>query len=154
VAAGGSHLIVGAQSGSCAVNAVTLSAPPFSFFESVAEAAVAVSPRRPRPAVERGVRHISVRLPGGRRAWRYDLFGDRPAGLADFTPLWDDVSAITAPVMLVRGGDSWLVTNDDVAQFRTRMPGPRAEVVPEAGHAVQSDQLLALARLIEEFVLG
>jgi hypothetical protein len=34
------------------------------------------------------------------------------------------------------------------------MPGLRAEVMPEAGHAVRSDQLLALARLIEEFVFG
>jgi hypothetical protein len=79
VAAGGSHLIVGGQSGSYAVNAVTLSAPPFSFFEAMAEAAVAVSPRRPRSAVERGVRHNSARLPDGRWRWRYDLFGERPA---------------------------------------------------------------------------
>jgi len=34
------------------------------------------------------------------------------------------------------------------------MPGLRAEMVPEAGHAIQSDQPLALARLIEEFVFG
>jgi esterase len=77
----------------------------------------------------------------------------RAAGLADFTRLWEDVSAITAPVMLVRGGDSGFVT-DDVGQFLSRKPGLRAEVVPEAGHAVQSDQPLALARLIDEFVFG
>ena len=32
--------------------------------------------------------------------------------------------------------------------------GLRAEVVSEAGHAIHSDQPLALARLIEEFVFG
>jgi pimeloyl-ACP methyl ester carboxylesterase len=100
------------------------------------------------------VRHNSVRLPDGRWTWRYDLFGERPAGLTDFTALWEDVSAITAPAMLVRGGESRFVTDDDVAQFRGRKPGLRTEVVPQAGHAVQSDQPLALARLIEEFVFG
>ena len=124
--------------------------PVYDSFEAMAEAAVAASPRRPRSAVERGVRHNSVRLPDGRWTWRYDLFGDRSAGLSDFTPLWDDVAAITAPVMLVRGGESRFVTDDHVAQFRTRMPGLRTEVVPGAGHAVQSDQPLALARLIQE----
>jgi pimeloyl-ACP methyl ester carboxylesterase len=128
--------------------------PVYDSFELMVEAAAATSPRRPRSAVERGVRHNSRRLPDGRWTWRYDLFGERPAGLADFTPLWQDVSAITAPTMLVTGGDSKFVADDDVAEFRTRMPGLRAEVVPEAGHAVQSDQPLALARLIEEFVFG
>jgi pimeloyl-ACP methyl ester carboxylesterase len=128
--------------------------PVYDSFEAMAEAAVAASPRRPRSAVERGVGHNSVRLPDGRWTWRYDLFGERPAGLADFTALWEDVSAITAPVMLVRGGDSRFVTDDDVAQFRSRMAGLRAEVVPDSGHAVQSDQPLALARLIQEFVFG
>jgi pimeloyl-ACP methyl ester carboxylesterase len=128
--------------------------PVYDSFEAMAEAAVAASPRRPRSAVERGVRHNSVRLPDGRWTWRYDLFGERSADWSDFTPLWDDVSAITAPVMLVRGGDSRFVTDDHVAQFRSRMPGLRTEVVPGAGHAVQSDQPLALARLIGEFVFG
>ena len=128
--------------------------PVYDSFDLMVEAAVAASPRRPRSAVERGVRHNSRRLPDGRWTWRYDLFGERPAGLADFTPLWQDVSAITAPVMLVTGGDSRFVRDDDVAQFRSRMPGLRTEVVPEAGHAIQSDQPLALARLIEEFVFG
>jgi pimeloyl-ACP methyl ester carboxylesterase len=128
--------------------------PVYDSFEAMAEAAVAASPRRPRSAVERGVRHNSVRLPDGRWTWRYDLFGERPAGLGDFTSLWQDVSAITAPVMLVRGGDSKFVTDDDVAEYRRRMPGLRSEVVPDSGHAVQSDQPLALARLIEEFIVG
>jgi hypothetical protein len=33
-----------------------------------------------------------------------------------------------------------------------RLPAARVEVVPDAGQAIQSDQPLALARLIEEFI--
>jgi pimeloyl-ACP methyl ester carboxylesterase len=128
--------------------------PVFDSFEAIAGAAVATSPHRPRSAVERGVRHNAVELPDGRWTWRYDLFGELPADQFDFAPLWDDVSAITVPIMLVRGGDSKFVTEDDMAEFRRRQPGLRLEVVAGSGHAVQSDQPLELTRLIEDFVFG
>src|ERR1700728_3502892 len=132
-----------------------VSGPPvFDSFAAIAGAAVAASPHRPRSAVERGVRHNAVELPDGRWTWRYDLFGERPASQFDFVPLWADVSAITVPVMLVRGGDSKFVTDGDVAEFRRRMPGVRTEVVAGAGHAIQSDQPLALAALISDFVFS
>jgi pimeloyl-ACP methyl ester carboxylesterase len=41
---------------------------------------------------------------------------------------------------------------DDYDEFRRRLPAARVEVVAGAGHAIQSDQPLALARLIEDFV--
>jgi pimeloyl-ACP methyl ester carboxylesterase len=126
--------------------------PTYESFEAMAAAAVAASPNRPRSAVERGVRHNAHRLPDGRWAWRYDLFGDHPRTMADLTPLWEDVSAITAPVMLVLGGDSKFVTEKDVAEFRRRLPAARVEVVPNAGHAIQSDQPLVLTQLIEDFI--
>ena len=106
----------------------------------------------PRSAVERGVRHNARRLPDGRWTWRYDLFGERPAAVADHTGLWADVSAITVPVLLVLGADSQFTGKDDVAEFRRRLPAARVEVVPGAGHAIQSDQPLALARLIGDFL--
>jgi pimeloyl-ACP methyl ester carboxylesterase len=127
--------------------------PVFESFEAMAAAAIAASPNRPRTAVERGVRHNSVELPDGTWTWRYDMF-ELPSRQFDFAPLWDDVSAISAPVMLVRGGDSKFVTDDAVAEFRRRQPGLRLEIVPGAGHAVQSDQPLELTRLIQEFVFS
>jgi pimeloyl-ACP methyl ester carboxylesterase len=127
--------------------------PVFESFAEIAAAAIAASPHRPRTAVERGVRHNSVQLPDGRWTWRYDMF-ELPSRQFDFAPLWDDVSAISAPVMLVRGGDSKFVTDDAAAEFRRRQPALRLEIVPGSGHAVQSDQPLELARLIQDFVLS
>jgi pimeloyl-ACP methyl ester carboxylesterase len=130
-----------------------VSGPPvYESFEVMAAAAVASSPRRPRSAVERGVRHNARRLPDGRWTWRYDLFGERPATVGDNTALWPDVSAITVPALLVIGGDSGFTTKEDVTEFQRRLPFARVEVVPDAGHAVQSDQPLRLARLIQDFV--
>jgi pimeloyl-ACP methyl ester carboxylesterase len=125
--------------------------PAYDSFEEMAEAAIALSPRRPRSAVERGVRHNAVQRPDGKWTWRYDLF-DRPQGSSDFAPLWDDVASLTMPVMLVRG-DSGFVPEADAERFGQLQPTARLETVRDAGHAVQSDQPLALTRLIEDFAL-
>jgi pimeloyl-ACP methyl ester carboxylesterase len=144
-----SRAMTQAQRGAVAL----VSGPPvYESFEAMAAAAVAASPARPRSAVERGVRHNARRLPDGRWTWRYDLFGERPASVGDHTGLWTDVSAISVPVLLVLGADSPFTGAEDVAEFRRRLPATRVEVVPGAGHAIQSDQPLALARLIEDFI--
>jgi pimeloyl-ACP methyl ester carboxylesterase len=126
--------------------------PTYESFQVMADAAVASSPNRPRSAVERGVRHNARQLPDGRWTWRYDLFGERPASVGDHTGLWADLPTITAPVLLVLGADSPFVSADDAAEFQRLLPAARVEVVPAAGHAIQSDQPLRLTELIEDFV--
>jgi len=66
--------------------------------------------------------------------------------------LWDDVAAIPNPTMLVVGGDSVYVRPEDVEEYRRRLPSIRVESVPGAGHAVQSDQPVALVELLNDFV--
>ena len=56
--------------------------------------------------------------------------------------------------MLVQGGLSKYVHDEDIVEMRRRLPSLRVEVVPGAGHAVQSDRPLDLKRLIEDFVFG
>jgi pimeloyl-ACP methyl ester carboxylesterase len=101
--------------------------------------------------VRRGVVHNSRQLPDGTWAWRYDRHDASPAALGA-AALWDDLTTVTMPTMLVTGGDSGFVTSADLAELTRRLPAIRIEQVPAAGHAVQSDQPVALAALIEEFV--
>ena len=57
---------------------------------------------------------------------------------------------IAGPLTLVRGADSPVVVDDeDVAELRRRRPDAVVEVVEGAGHSVQGDQPLELARIIE-----
>lgn len=42
------------------------------------------------------------------------------------------------PVMLVRGGDSAFVTQDDLAEMSRLLPAMQLEVVSGAGHAGQA----------------
>jgi pimeloyl-ACP methyl ester carboxylesterase len=127
--------------------------PHYDSFEAMAEAAIKLSPNRAPEAVRRGVRHNAKRLEDGRWTWRYDLLRSAGSKPNDFARLWDDVSRITTPTMLVVGGASVFVKDDDVAEFRKRLPGLQVESVAGAGHAVQSDKPLELARLIEDFAL-
>ena len=118
--------------------------------EEMIDAAVASSPRRPASAVRRGVIHNSKQLPDGSWAWRYD----RSERGLDFpvAELWADVSRLTMPTMVVTGGESGFVTPDDRAEYARRGPHIRLETVAGAGHAVQSDQPLALTALITDFL--
>jgi esterase len=116
----------------------------------MAELAVQTSPRRPASAVRRGVRHNTRQLPDGTWTWRYDPQIGSAQGSGG--TLWDDLPRLTMPVMLVRGGDSAFVTQDDLARATASLPAMRIEVVTGAGHAVQSDQPLALAGLISDFL--
>ena len=131
--------------------------PVYDSFDEMADAAVALSPFRGAAGVRRGVRHNARRLDDGRWTWRYDLFGQSSNEGApqwvDFTPLWDDVSAITVPTLLVRGGLSPFVLDEDAAEMQRRLPSLDVVVVDGAGHAVQSDRPLVLADHIRTFAL-
>lgn len=116
----------------------------FPDFASMLEVTATAAPHRDRESLRRGLFHNARRLPDGRWTWRYDTI----RSVGDFTELWSDVAAITAPTTLIRGGDSGFVSADDVAEYTRRSPGLRVHVVPGSGHSVQSDQPRALVELL------
>jgi esterase len=120
-------------------------------FDAMLRAAAAAAPGRPIETLRPGVLHNSRRREDGNWEWRYDV-GRGGVAPHHYTSLWDDVSAIRAPVMLVRGGSSMFVHDDDVTEFLNRQPATRVEVVEGAGHSVQSDRPLVLANLITDFL--
>ncbi|MDE0606739.1 MAG: alpha/beta hydrolase [Acidimicrobiaceae bacterium] len=76
-------------------------------------------------------------------------------GFPRFGDLWDVVSELTVPLMLVRGMREQSVVDDaDEAELIRRCPTARVEHVQNAGHSVQGDTPRELAALIEDFVFG
>ena len=126
----------------------------FESFDAILERTVRFNPTRSLASLRRGVLHNARELEGGRWSWRYDpmrswrLSGSAP----DFTPIWADVSAVRVPLLLVRGGRSGVVSDEDVEELRRRQPGLRSERVEGAGHSVQGDRPLELAALLREFL--
>ena len=71
----------------------------------------------------------------------------------NYPALWDHLSGLTVPVMLVRGMLAQSVVDDlDEAELLRHQPSARVEHVTNAGHSVQGDAPLELARLIADFV--
>ncbi len=137
--------------------AAFLSGPEtFATFDEILDRTIEFNPTRSVSSLRRGVLHNSVQLPDGTWAWRHQA-GRPPAdtGLhverADFRTLWDELAAIPVPVLLTRGSRSPVVDDDDVAEFRRRRPGDRVVVVEDAGHSIQGDKPLELARIIADF---
>jgi pimeloyl-ACP methyl ester carboxylesterase len=73
---------------------------------------------------------------------------------ADNLMQWDALERIGVPVLLARGARSPVVDDEDEAEFRRRRPGDTVVVVADAGHSIQGDQPLELARIIDGFVAG
>ncbi len=138
--------------------AAFLSGPEsFATFDEILERTIQFNPTRSVSSLRRGVLHNAVQLPDGTWTWRHQL--GRPAmdsGLhvqrADNLMQWDALERIEAPVLLARGSRSPVVDDEDEAEFRRRRPTDTVVVVEDAGHSIQGDQPLELARIIDRFV--
>ncbi len=111
-------------------------------------------------SLRRGILHNAEQRPDGSWVWRYARFrasetrgeGD---GFPRFGNLWDSVSNLAVPLMLVRGMRTQSVVDDaDEAELVRRCPSARIEHVENAGHSVQGDTPVELAALIDNFVFG
>jgi pimeloyl-ACP methyl ester carboxylesterase len=99
------------------------------------------------------VLHNATEREDGTWAWRYDLpVGERVEDFEErFGDLWDAVSAVDGPILLVQGGLSGVVDDEDVAELLRRQPDAEVVVVEEAGHSVQGDRPLELASILAGF---
>jgi pimeloyl-ACP methyl ester carboxylesterase len=125
----------------------------FASFDEILARTLAHNPGRSESSLRRGVLHNARELPDGGWSWRWDPqrpMGGATTGAVRFADLWDDLSGLAMPLTLVRGGNSPVVDDGDVAELRRRRPAAEVVVVEGAGHSVQGDRPAELARLIAE----
>jgi pimeloyl-ACP methyl ester carboxylesterase len=131
----------------------------FASFDEILERTIQFNPTRSESSLRRGVLHNAVQRDDGTWTWRHQL--GRPAGSSgmhvgsvDFSALWDVLEGIDGAVLLVRGALSPVVDDADEAEFRRRRPADRVVTVDGAGHSIQGDRPLELARILDEFLAG
>lgn len=129
----------------------------FESFDKILGRTIQYNPTRTESSLRRGVLHNAKELPDGEWTWRYDPVRawkdiERPA--VSFVNLWDDVERIKAPTLLVRGALSGVVSDDDVAELQRRKPDANVVTVEGAGHSIQGDKPVELARILERFLVA
>jgi pimeloyl-ACP methyl ester carboxylesterase len=133
----------------------------FASFDDLLARTIEHNPTRTESSLRRGILHNAMQLDDGSWVWRYRRStADRPPAddaspdaVARFALLWDVLSAIKVPIMLVRGMRPQSVVDDnDEAELLRRQPTARVEHIEEAGHSVQGDAPLELAEAIKTFV--
>lgn len=141
----------------------------FASFDEILERTIEFNPTRSVQSLRRGVLHNAVERDDGRWVWRYQRprlmeLAVRPDGeparpddppVPDFTTLWDDLGAVTVPVLLLRGTTlGSVVTDDHVDELGRRLPDAKVVAVDGAGHSIQGDKPLELADLLAAFLAG
>jgi pimeloyl-ACP methyl ester carboxylesterase len=131
----------------------------FASFDELLARTIEHNPTRSVSSLRRGILHNARQLDDGSWQWRYDRRGHATTGPSDvaddpapavLSPLWDEFSAVACPILLVQGGVSPVVDDDDIAEARRRQPGLRHVIVDGAGHSVQGDRPVELAALLAD----
>jgi pimeloyl-ACP methyl ester carboxylesterase len=126
----------------------------FDSFDEILERTVQYNPTRSVSSLRRGVLHNAKELPDGGWTWRYDPMRNwsTEQSMPDFASLWAAVDAVDAPLLLVRGGTSQVVGDEDIEELLRRRPATTVVTVDGAGHSVQGDKPVELARILEDFL--
>lgn len=123
----------------------------FPSFDEILARTVQYNPTRSESSLRRGILHNARRRDDGSWAWRYDR--RRREGISsDGMTKWEDVASTSVPLLLVRGGDSPVVGDDDIEMLSRTRPDATVEIVAGAGHSVQGDRPVELAGIVERFV--
>jgi pimeloyl-ACP methyl ester carboxylesterase len=146
--------------GVAAISAFIHGPESFAGFDELLARTMAHNPTRSESSLRRGILHNAVQRDDGSWVWRYARHRDggvpgepAPDDGNRLEALWEAVSALTVPVMLVRGMAPGSVVSDDAEkELLARQPGARIEHVAGAGHSVQGDRPLELTQLIHSFI--
>lgn len=156
---------------SAAITAFVNGPESFPDFDAILARTVEHNPTRSVASLRRGILHNAMQRPDGSWVWRYARHrgaggaggvggvggvgvagGDPESRYREFNRLWEVLSGLSMPVMLVRGMTAQSVVDDaDEQELLRRQPGARVEHVAGAGHSIQGDAPVDLARLIADF---
>jgi pimeloyl-ACP methyl ester carboxylesterase len=133
------------RAGSDRIRGFMLARPDgFDSLDEVADAVAAYNTHRPRPSDVSGLRRNLRRNAAGRLVWHWDPQFLPPDDVdrrsAEHDEILDTMHRVEVPTLLVRGGASDVIGDEDVARFLELVPHGEVAVVPGAGHMVAGDR--------------
>ena len=133
----------------------------FDSFEAVLEEAMRINPYRPRLHHEYGLRFSFTERADGK--WVRKRHIDNPPAemnvseaqrsqlARDWEAMWKAVARIQCPALVVRGGESLVIYDEDLQRFAEVLPKGRRITIPGASHTVQGDKPKPLAEALIAF---
>lgn len=130
----------------------------FPSFEELLARTMEFNPTRSESSLRRGILHNAQQLEDGSWVWRHArhrVFAEpgKPdevaSGVRDYEALWNAIANHGGRVVLARGmQDQSVVDDGDEAELLKRRPDAVVERFEDAGHSIQGDMPLELAKLI------
>ena len=128
----------------------------FDDFDSLLARTIEHNPTRTVSSLRRGILHNARQREDGTWVWRYARLSPaagEPVAHPEFGSMWDTVSALRVPLLLVRGMlPQSVVDDEDEAELLRRAPHAQVVHIANAGHSVQGDTPIELAELIVGFI--
>lgn len=124
--------------------------------EEHVERAVRFNPRRDPELLRASLLHNLRPAPDGRYVWKYDRRPYHPGNhtAATFEDPFDALGPVDAPVLVVRGGDSKMLTRAGAQELTERLGNAHWTEIPGAGHSVQGDAPARLVAVLREQLLA
>ena len=124
-------------------------------FEAFVERAHRFNPRRSLDNLRQRLSHNLKQLPSGQWTWKFDQTRRGSGSLrSSLKPeeLWQDVGTIRCPTLIVRGGESDILSPAAATRLQAAIPDSRLAVVPGAGHSVMGDNPDGFAAAVQAFL--
>ena len=125
--------------------------------EWAVETAMAANPRADVGELRHRIKHALRREPDGTLTWKYarDLREMmRRGGRREPMDLWERLTHITCPTLVVRGAESDVLSPELALRVIAALPDGRLVEVPDAGHTVPGDQPAAFVDVARRFLAG
>ena len=123
-------------------------------FEAFVERAHKFNPRRSLDNLRQRLSHNLKQQPNGKWTWKFDQIRRRDGAQSGMNPeeLWQDVRKIQCPTLIVRGGESDILSPQAAERLQAAIPNSRLSVVAGAGHSVMGDNPDGFAQAVQEFL--
>lgn len=124
-------------------------------FEAFVERAHQFNPRRSLDNIRSRLSHNLKQLPDGKWTWKYDTAlrsPERGFQASALHSLWDDVHKIQCPTLIVRGGESDILSDASAAKMQAAIAKSTLVTIPGAGHSVMGDNPVAFVEAMRSFL--
>lgn len=123
--------------------------PTFEDQESAVRVRALTHPHTPEEAVRHHIDHLLKRLPDGCWTFKHD-----PRVGFHWSPsdLWDELPKVQAPVLIVRGGKSEVLSDKTAERMRAAFAQAELVTVEESGHTVPEDRPEQFIQAMETFL--